>query len=74
MKNETTNPKSTISRIKPPLVLAVCLILAVLGPPAAERASGQGRGGPPIPINGTFTLPGACGFDVQVTITGRSSG
>ena len=74
MNTKTTNPKSTISRIKPPLVLAVCLILAALGPPAAElsRAS-NGRGGPPNPINVTFTLPGACGFDVQVTITGRSS-
>jgi hypothetical protein len=73
MKNETINPKSTVRRIKPPLVLAVCLILAAFGPPAAEssRAQGQGRGGPPGIVDQTYTLSGICSFDLQVTLTGR---
>ena len=70
MKNQISNRKSKIIHL-----IAACVILAAFGPLAAElsRAQGQGRGGPPNPINATFTLPGACGFDVQITITGRSS-
>jgi hypothetical protein len=64
MKNQTTKSKSTIIRI-----LAACLVLAVLGPPAAELSRAS-NGGPPD----SFTPPplllsGACGFDVQVTGT-----
>jgi len=74
MKNETTNPTSTINRIKPPLVLVACLILTALGPPAAElsRADG-GRGGPPVPVNYTFVASGECAFDVQITVTRRQA-
>jgi hypothetical protein len=69
MKNQISNRKSKIIHL-----IAACVILAALGPPAAElsRAS-NGRGGPPQPINGTFTISGTCAFDVQVTITGRES-
>ena len=42
MKNQPTKSKSTIIHI-----LAACLVLAVLGPPAAELArASEGRGGP----------------------------
>ena len=49
------------------------MILAAFGPPAAEpsRAQGQGRGGPPYPVNDTFVVSGICAFDVQITLTGR---
>jgi len=62
MKKKTTKPKSTITHL-----VAACLLLAALGPPAAElsRAS-DGRGGPPEHVNVTFFLPGMCGFDVRV--------
>jgi hypothetical protein len=77
MKTQTTNPKSTITHIKSSLLVTVCLILATLGPPAAQLApaQGQGRGGPPGVIDQTFTLPGGvfCSFDVQVALTGRQS-
>jgi hypothetical protein len=63
MKNQPTKSKSTIIHI-----LAACLVLAVLGPPAAELArAGNGRGGPPGSFGGTLLLPGICGFDVQVS-------
>lgn len=56
-------------------MLAACLILAVLGAPAAQlaRAQGQGRGSPPTPVDYSFTLSGGvfCDFDVQVDISGR---
>jgi hypothetical protein len=67
MKNQPTKSKSTIIYI-----LAACLVLAVLGPPAAELAHGQGsgRGSPPTPVDVTLILPGICGFDVQVEIRG----
>jgi hypothetical protein len=71
MKNQTTNPKSKITHTKPPLVLAVCLILAALGPPAAELSHASGNGSPPGGVNYTVILPGICGFDVQATVTGR---
>jgi hypothetical protein len=63
MKNQPTKSKSTIIHI-----VAACLVLAVLGPPAAELArASEGRGGPPIFYQGTIILPGICGFDVQVS-------
>ena len=70
MKNQINNPRSKIIHL-----IATCLILVAFGPPAAEpsRAQGQGRGGPPGVVNLTFTFPGICGFDVQLTATGRSS-
>ena len=61
MKNQITKPKSTIIHI-----VAACLVLAVLGPPAAELSRASGRGDPPHGIHVTFTLSGMCGFDVQV--------
>ena len=70
MKNENTKLMTT--HVKRKLVLATCLILAALGPPAAELSrADSGNGSPPEPANQTFTLPGICGFDVQVTLTGR---
>ena len=54
-------------------VLLIALFLTALGPPAAElsRADG-GRGGPPNPVNQTFVFSGICGFDIQVTVTGKA--
>jgi hypothetical protein len=54
-------------------VLLIALILTALGPPAAElsRAAGKGRGSPPEGVNNTFVSYGECGFDVEVTITGK---
>jgi hypothetical protein len=69
MKNETTNPKT--SRVKPPLVLAACLILTALGLPTSELSRAQGRGSPPGDVNQTFIFRGNCGFDVQATVTGK---
>lgn len=64
--------KSIITHIKPPLVLAACLLLAALGPPAAEVSrAGSGRGSPPGGLNYTFTASGVCDFDVQVSVTGK---
>jgi hypothetical protein len=70
MKHQTTNPKSAITSIKSSFLLAACLILAALGPPAAEL-SRAGNGHPPSPFTQTVTFPGICGFDVQATITGK---
>ena len=73
MKNQKINLKSTITYMKSPFLLAACLGLAMLAPPAAEfsRAS-SGRGGPPEPITVTFIIPDTvCGFPVQETVTGR---
>jgi len=70
MKHRTTNPKSAITSIKSTFLLAGCLILAALGPPAAEL-SRAGNGSPPTPFTQTVTFPGICGFDVQATITGK---
>jgi len=70
MKHQTTNPKSAITSIKSSFLLAACLILAALGPPAAEL-SRAGNGSPPGPFNQTLTFPGICGFDVQATVTGK---
>src|SRR6478752_4118689 len=69
MKNRRVNSKSKITNL-----IAACLVLAALGPSAAvlSRAD-SGRGSPPGNINQTFTLTGICGFDVQVSVTGRSS-
>jgi hypothetical protein len=69
MKNRRVNSKSKITNL-----IAACLVLAALGPSAAvvSRAA-SGRGSPPVGINQTFTLSGICGFDVQVSATGRSS-
>ncbi len=69
MKNRRVNSKSKITNL-----IAACLLLAALGPSAAvlSRAD-SGRGSPPRGINQTFTFPGICGFDVQLTATGRSS-
>ena len=48
------------------------MILAAFGPPTAELSrAGKGRGGPPVPVNQTMTFSGYCGFDVQVTLTGK---
>jgi hypothetical protein len=69
MKHQTTNPKSAITSIKASFLLAACLILAALGPPAAEL-SRAGNGSPPSPFTQTVTFPGICGFDVQATVTG----
>jgi hypothetical protein len=67
------NTKSMITHVKRPLVLATCLILAALGPPAAELCRGASvNGSPPEPANQTFTQSGICSFDVQVTITGKT--
>jgi hypothetical protein len=68
MKNQITNRKSKIIHL-----VAACLILA-FGPLTAEllRAD-SGRGGPPGNVNQTFIFPGICGFDVQLSVTGRSS-
>jgi hypothetical protein len=70
--NKPNIVKSTISRTTSPFVLAACLVLVALGPPAAElsRAS-SGRGGPPHDIDFTVTLPGICGFDVLSELSGR---
>jgi len=71
MKTKNDNTKSMIAHVKRPLVLATCLILAALGPPAAELS--RAGGSPPVPINQTFTT-NACGsFDVQVTTTGKGN-
>jgi hypothetical protein len=69
MKHQTSNPKSAITPIKSSFLLAACLILAALGPPAAEL-SRAGNGSPPNPFTQTLTIPGICGFDVQATVTG----
>src|SRR4029453_17327259 len=67
--------KSTIAHLKSPFLLAVCLILAALGPPATQlsRAS-QGRGSPPVPVSGSFIVPRGsvpgCDFDVEVSFSG----
>jgi hypothetical protein len=67
--------KSRITHLKSPFVLAAGLILAALGPPATEvsRAS-QGHGSPPVPVSGSFIVPGGsvpgCDFDVQVSFSG----
>ena len=70
MKNQITNHKSKIIHL-----IAACVILAAFAPRAAEPspAQGQGRGGPPSDISQTFIFPGICGFDVQLSGTGRSS-
>lgn len=69
MKNRRLNSKSKTTKL-----IAACLVLAALGPSAAvlSRAD-SGRGSPPVGINQTFTFPGICGFDVQLSVTGRSS-
>jgi hypothetical protein len=70
MKNENT--KSMTTHVKRKLVLATCLILAALGPPAADLSRGASlNGSPPVPFNPTFTVSGICAFDVQVTATGK---
>jgi hypothetical protein len=67
--------KSTIAHLKSPFLLAACLILAALGPPATQlsRAS-QGRGSPPVPVSGSFIVPRGsvpgCDFDVEVSFSG----
>lgn len=66
MKNRRANSKSKIIYL-----IAACLVLGVLGPPAAVLSRASGHGSPPGDIDQTFTLPGICGFDVQGTITGR---
>jgi hypothetical protein len=71
----TRHLKSTITHLKSRLLLAACLILAALGPPATElsRAS-QGRGSPPVPVSGSFIVQGGtfsnCAFDVEVSFSG----
>src|SRR5882724_4544732 len=71
----TSNLKSTIIHLKSPFLFAACLILAALGPPATDllRAS-QGRGSPPVPVSGSFIVPGGtfsnCQFDVEVSFSG----
>src|SRR4029453_7789132 len=67
--------KSTIAHLKSPFLLAACLILAALGPPATELArASQGRGSPPVPVSGSFIVPGGsvpgCDFDVEVSFSG----
>src|SRR5215831_4591337 len=70
MKNQNT--KSMTTHVKRKLVLATCLILAALGPPAAELSRGASlNGSPPGPANQTFTISGICAFDVQVTVNGN---
>ena len=68
MKNENT--KSMITHVKRPLVLAICLILAALGPPAAELS--RAGGSPPVPVSQTFTTDACGSFDVQGTLTGKA--
>ena len=71
MKNQNT--KSMTTHVKRKLVLATCLILAALGPPAAELSRGASlNGSPPVPANQTFTISGICAFDVQATVTGKT--
>ena len=70
MKHQTTNPKSAITSIKSSFLLAACLILAALGPPAAEL-SRAGNGSPPSGFTQDVTFPGICGFDVHATVTGK---
>ena len=71
----TSNPKLTMTHLKSAFPLAACLILAALGPLATEisRAS-QGHGSPPVPVSGSFIVPGGtfsnCPFDVQVSFSG----
>jgi hypothetical protein len=67
--------KSRITDLKSPFLLAVCLILAALGPPATELArASSGRGSPPVPVSGSFIVPGGsvpgCDFDVEVSFNG----
>jgi hypothetical protein len=67
--------KSRITHLKSPFVLTACLILAALGPPATELArAGSGRGSPPVPVSGSFIVPGGsvpgCDFDVEVSSSG----
>ena len=67
MKNQINNPRSKIIYL-----IATCFILVAFGPPTAELSlADSGRGSPPGVIDQTFTLPDICGFDVQVTLTGR---
>jgi hypothetical protein len=71
----TSYLKSAVTPMKSSFLLAACLVLAALGPPATElsRAS-QGRGSPPVPVSGSFIVPGGsvpgCDFDVEVSFTG----
>ena len=66
--NKQTTPKSTTAHIT-----VLCLVLAAFCLPAAQLQA-QDNGGPPgPPANQTFTIPGGCGFDVQVTVTGRTN-
>jgi hypothetical protein len=67
--------KSTIAHLKSLLLLAACLILAALGPPATQLSyASQGRGSPPVPVSGSFIVPGGtfpnCEFDVEVSFSG----
>ena len=61
--------KSTIAHLKSPFLLAACLILAALGPPAMELArASQGRGSPPVPVSGSFIVPRALFLDATSTL------
>src|SRR4030095_16626080 len=67
--------KSTIAHLKSPFLLAACLILAALGPPATQLSHArQGRGSPPVPVSGSFIVPGGsvpgCDCDVEVSFSG----
>jgi hypothetical protein len=67
--------KSTITHLKSPFLLAACLILAALVPPTTQLArANQGRGSPPVPVSGSFIVPGGtfsnCTFDVEVSFSG----
>jgi hypothetical protein len=71
----TWHLKSTITHLKSPLLLAACLTLAALGPPTTQLArASQGRSSPPVPVSGSFIVPGGtfsnCAFDVEVSFSG----
>jgi len=72
--NKTNIIKLAITRMKSPFVLAACLLLVALGPPAAELSyASSGRGGPPGDVDFTFIAPGGifCDFDAQIDVSGR---
>src|SRR5262245_33457598 len=73
----TLHLKTTITYIKSPFLVATCLIVAVLAaPPAQLSRASQGRGSPPVPVSGSFIVPGGsvpgCEFDVEVSFVGRA--
>lgn len=72
MENQKINFKSTITRIKSPFLLAACLVLATLAPPAVELSrAASASAGPPTSISSTQIISGQCAFNVQLSQNGK---